>query len=70
MNRTNTLSSIPQNRRRLLAAHYSTNRRVAEMCSLRVVAPVNVEPIFARCEFDTHADTCALGRNFIPLSYT
>jgi hypothetical protein len=25
---------------------------------------------FARCELDSHADTCALGSNFIPLSFT
>jgi hypothetical protein len=31
---------------------------------------VNFEPVFARCELDTHADTCALGRNFTPLSFT
>jgi hypothetical protein len=37
---------------------------------LRVIASVDVEPVFARCELDTHADTCALGRNFVPLSYT
>jgi len=48
----------------------STNRRVAHMCSLRVLASVDVNPVFARCEFDTHADTCALGQNFIPFSYT
>jgi len=34
------------------------------------MSSVHVEPVFARCEFDTHADTCALGRNFVPLSYT
>jgi hypothetical protein len=53
----------------LLAAHCTSNRRVAEMFLLRV-ASVNFEPIFARCELDTHADTCALGRNFTPLSFT
>ena len=68
---TNILPSLPQNRccARLLAAHCTSNRRVAEMFSLRV-ASVNFEPVFARCEFDTHADTCALGRNFTPLSFT
>jgi hypothetical protein len=34
------------------------------------VASVDVETVFARCELDAHADTCALGRNFSPLSYT
>ena len=70
MDRTNTLSSIPQNRCHLIAAHCTTHRRVVKVSSLCVVAPVDVEPVFARCELDTHADTCALGRNFVPLSYT
>ena len=70
MDRTNTLSYIPQNRCRLIAAHRTTHRRVVEVSSSRVIAPVHVEPVFARCELDTHADTCALGRNFVPLSYT
>jgi len=34
------------------------------------VSSVHVEPVFSRCEFDSHADTCALGCNFVPLSYT
>ena len=56
----------------IVAACHTTNRRAAvELCSLRVVASVtDTETVFARCEMDTHADTCALGRNFIPLSYT
>jgi hypothetical protein len=29
-----------------------------------------VETVYARCEFDSHADTCALGKNFIPIAYT
>jgi len=66
----NTLSFTPQNRIRLIAAHRTTPRRVVEVSSLHVIAPVDVEPVFARCELDTHADTCALGRNFVPLSYT
>jgi hypothetical protein len=53
-----------------VAACKTSNRRVvAELCS-RAIASLDIEPVFARCEFDTHADTCALGRNFIPLSYT
>ena len=70
MDRTNTLSYIPQNRYRLIAAHRTTHRCVVEVSSLPVIAPVHVKPVFARCELDTHADTCALGRNFVPLSYT
>ena len=71
MGLTNTFFHSPQNRccARLLAAHYTSNRRIAEMFSLRV-ASVNFEPVFACCELDTHADTCALGRNFTPLSFT
>ena len=71
MDLTNTFFSTPQNCycARLLAAHCTSNRRVAEMLSLRV-ASVNFDPVFARCELDTHADTCALGRNFTPLSFT
>ena len=65
---TNPLILIPQNRPRLLAAHHTTNRRVTFMS--RVIASVNSETVFARCEFDTHADTCALGQNFVPLYYT
>jgi hypothetical protein len=68
---TNTFFSTPQNCccARLLAAHCTSNCRIAEMFSLRV-ASENSEPVFARCELDTHADTCALGPNFIPLSFT
>jgi hypothetical protein len=29
-----------------------------------------IDSVFGRCEFDTHANTCALGSNFVPLSYT
>ena len=55
----------------MVAAHESLHRRcVVSACCVRFVASVNIEPVFARCELDSHADTCALGRNFIPLSYT
>ena len=30
----------------------------------------NINHHIARCELDSHADTCALGSNFIPLSFT
>jgi hypothetical protein len=30
----------------------------------------SIDSVFGHCEFDTHADTCALGSNFVPLSYT
>jgi hypothetical protein len=65
---THTLSFIPQNFRRLLAAHRTTDHRVENV--LHVVASIDVEPVFAHCELDSHADTCALGSNFVPLSYT
>jgi hypothetical protein len=34
------------------------------------MSSVCVEPVFAHCKFDSHANTCALGQNFVPLSYT
>jgi hypothetical protein len=55
---THTLSFIPQNFRRLLAAHHTTDRRVENV--LHVVASFDVEPVFARCELDSYAHTCAL----------
>ena len=55
---------------RLIGAHHSTCRRSDPDLCLKSMSSVHVEPVFARCEFDTHADTCALGRNFVPLSYT
>lgn len=60
------MSFIPQYR--LLAAHCTTDRRAGYVS--RVVSSINVEPVFARCELDTHADTCALGANFVPLFFT
>ena len=53
----------------MVAAHETICRRASEN-HLRFVASVNVETVFARCELDSHADTCALGRNFVPLAYT
>jgi hypothetical protein len=53
-------------RARSLAAHRTSNRRIAKIH----VPATNLDPVFARCELDTHADTCALGRNFTPLSFT
>ena len=55
---------------RLLAAHQSSSRHLIPDFCLFSVSSVHVEPVFSRCEFDSHADTCALGCNFVPLSYT
>jgi hypothetical protein len=68
---TNTFIPTPQNCccACLLAAHCTSNHCIAEMFLLRVVS-VNFEPVFVHCELNTHADTCALGRNFTPLSFT
>ena len=52
-----------------MAAYSSTARRMLphhrNLSSLR-----NTQQHHARCELDSHADTCALGSNFIPLSFT
>jgi hypothetical protein len=37
---------------------------------MHFVASLNVETVFVCCEFDSHADTRALGGNFVPLAYT
>jgi hypothetical protein len=63
---TNPLSFISQYH--LLAAHCTTDRHAGYVS--RVVSSINVEPVFAHCELDTHADTCALGANFVPLFFT
>jgi len=54
----------------LLAAHQSTHRRFVSDSRLFSISSVHSDPVFSRCEFDSHADTCALGCNFVPLSYT
>ena len=52
-----------------MAAYGTTERRTLpqhrNLSSLR-----NTQPHHARCELDSHADTCALGSNFIPLYFT
>jgi len=63
---TNPLSFIPQYC--LLASHRTTHHCPDYM--FRVVSSIHVEPVFAHCELDTHADTCALGANFTPLLFT
>ena len=53
-----------------MAAYHSSERR--RLPQNRTISHLNKtkEPYFARCELDSHADTCALGANFTPLSYT
>jgi hypothetical protein len=64
---TNILRKFTQH---LIGVHHSTcHCSVPDLC-LQSMSSVHVEPVFARCEFDTHADTCALWQKFVPLSYT
>jgi hypothetical protein len=53
-----------------MAAYHSSERR--ELPHNRTISQLHktIEPQPARCELDSHADTCALGANFTPLSYT
>ena len=53
-----------------MAAYHSSERR--ELPHNRSISQLHktIDPHFARCELDSHADTCALGANFTPLSYT
>ena len=52
----------------MVAAYKSTQRRTA----INTLASYssNSSIITARNELDSHADTCALGSNFVPLHYT
>jgi hypothetical protein len=34
------------------------------------ISSVHSDPVFSRCNFDSHVGTCALGCNFVALSYT
>jgi hypothetical protein len=54
----------------LLAAHQSTHHRFVSDSCLFSISSVHSDPVFLHCEFDSHADTCALGCNFVLLSYT
>ena len=52
-------------------AAYRTSARRLETTSLKTIASItNVTTNTARNELDSHADTCALGSNFIILHYT
>jgi hypothetical protein len=59
-------------RSRLLAAHHTTSHHFVPSLFLSSVSSSvsSVDSVFGCCEFDTHAHTCALGSNFVPLSYT
>jgi len=50
-----------------VAAYRSSNRR--SIAVSRSQSHIHVTNI-ARCELDSHADTCALGQNFLPLAFT
>ena len=50
-----------------MAAYRSSNRR--SIAVSRSQSHIHVTN-FARCELDSHADTCALGQNFLPLAFT
>lgn len=53
-----------------MAAYQSSARRELPTSDRNISSLRNTTTHFARCELDSHADTCALGRNFIPLSFT
>ena len=61
---------IPYRDRAQDAAHQSSHHHFAPHPCLSSVSSVHVDPVFSHCELDSHADTCALGCNFVPLSYT
>ena len=50
-----------------MAAYQSSSRRSTPV--QRSISTFSITNL-ARCELDSHADTCALGCNFLPLSYT
>ena len=54
-----------------MAAYQTTLRRNVGSQVHRILSSiVNSPPHTARCELDSHADTCALGANFVPLHFT
>ena len=53
-----------------MAAYQSSARRELPTSDRNISSLRDTTTHFARCELDSHADTCALGRNFIPLSFT
>ena len=58
----------------LLVAHQSTNCCFIHvhhlLSSISLIHTDPNDPVFSHCELDSHADTCVLGCNFMPLSYT
>jgi hypothetical protein len=54
----------------LLAAHQSTHCHFVTDSRFFKISSVHSDPVFSCCELDSHADTCALGCDFVPLSYT
>ena len=53
-----------------MAAYESSQRRELPTVERRISSLRNKTIQSARCELDSHADTCALGINFIPLHFT
>ena len=53
-----------------LAAYQSTMRRAAPTIHRTILSLHHTYIQTARCELDSHADTCALGSNFLLLHYT
>ena len=53
-----------------MAAYQTTSRRNAITVHRTLSSISHSIPKTARCELDSHADTCALGSNFIPLHFT
>ena len=53
-----------------MAAYESSKRRELPTVDRTISSLRNKTTQSARCELDSHADTCALGINFIPLHFT
>ena len=56
--------------RAAVSAYSTTLRRVAAVAICSVAYRNSNNTVTARNELDSHADTCALGSNFVPLHYT
>ena len=67
----NALPCVVSNASRVLATLHSSVRRT--VANLNVAANNQVKPsasVAGYCELDSHADTCVLGSNFVPLYFT
>ena len=56
----------------MVAAYKTTTRRAAKttVAAVTISSYATDSTTTARNELDSHADTCALGSNFVPLHYT